>query len=309
MNRIWGVGLGVLVAACGASSSLDVTSDGGANADGGAGTDAGADGAGDGGTASGLYSLATCTTSIAADAPAFYRTYFKCVTIATTADGVAITTNGLPPHRSYYYGKGNPNYVDFDTSRSGYHPNPNTIAAKSATITIPNAPVSRGLTVTSAMVDHVANTSQTEYRGGPVGVAIDSVPLFNDQAAPGDDIDAERFTFDGYDAHPTPNGQYHYHTTSPGPLEVLSALGFVTSTTPGEAAIELYGVMCDGTVVLGCTELDGSAPDASALDAQNGHVADVKDKAGVVHFAGRYHTHVCPKLFAAHKYTPECSVK
>jgi hypothetical protein len=73
--------------------------------------------------------------------------------------------------------------------------------------------------------------------------------------------------------------------------------------------------MCDGTLVLGCTELDGTAPSASSLDAQSGHVGDVKDADGTLHFATRYHTHVCPKLFAAHPYTPEiqyystCTVK
>jgi hypothetical protein len=63
--------------------------------------------------------------------------------------------------------------------------------------------------------------------------------------------------------------------------------------------------MCDGTVVLGCSELDGSKPDTLGADAQNGHVTDMKDAAGTLHFAGRYHTHVCPALFPAHVYMPE----
>jgi hypothetical protein len=67
---------------------------------------------------------------------------------------------------------------------------------------------------------------------------------------------------------------------------------------------EVYGIMCDGTVVLGCTELDGSAtPDP--LDAQGGHVSDVTDAAGTVHFAARYHVHVCPSTVGARKFTPE----
>jgi len=45
---------------------------------------------------------------------------------------------------------------------------------------------------------------------------------------------------------------------------VLKALGFTTSYVPGEAEIELYGVMYDGTVVLGANQLDGSSPGATS---------------------------------------------
>jgi hypothetical protein len=66
--------------------------------------------------------------------------------------------------------------------------------------------------------------------------------------------------------------------------------------------LEVYGMMCDGTLVLGCTELDGTTADTASLDAQGGHVADVKDAAGTVHFAQRYHTHVCA---TGRRFTPE----
>lgn len=284
-------------AACGGSSATTADAGGG-------GPDAGGDGAGPGGdagseaSASNLYTLDTCTTDIAADVPAFYRTYFKCVTIKKTADGVSITWNGAPPHASYYWGQSDPNYAPFDTTRGPtYRPNPNTIAKRTRTMTVLDAPVSRGLTVTTPMVDRTANTNANEYRLGPVGVALDSVMIFNDQARPGDDIAEERFTFDEWNAHPTMNGEYHYHTTSPGPLAVLKAIG--------KSDVELYGIMCDGAVVLGCMELDGSTVDASGLDAQNGHVGDVKDKAGTTHFTNRYHVHMCPAVLTAHVYTPE----
>jgi hypothetical protein len=298
----WRLSLAVLVGCGGAASTATpTTEDGGVVAEAGApdapGTDA---------PATTAYTLATCPTDVGADVPAFYRRYFKCLTIKTTADGIRISWNGLPPHLSYYYGEGSPNYVAFDVSRGAqYQPNPNKIASRAHAMTVPNTPVSRGLTIDTAMVDRTANTSPSEYRGGPVGVAIDSVSIFNDQAAPGDNIDNERYTFDAYEAHPTQNGDYHYHAASPGPLEVLKSLGLVTTTTPGEAGLEVYGIMCDGTVVLGCTELDGSAPPASGLDAQNGHVGDLRDKDGVTHFTARYHTHVCPKLFTTHRYMPE----
>src|SRR5262249_23065025 len=69
----------------------------------------GPDGAGGADASSDVRTLDDCTTSIASDAPAFYKKYFKCVTVTTTATGVAIATDDLPPHKSYYWGASSPN--------------------------------------------------------------------------------------------------------------------------------------------------------------------------------------------------------
>jgi len=98
-------------------------------------------------------------------------------------------------------------------------------------------------------------------------------------------------------------GTYHYHGPTPGPLEVLRAAGVVTTTVPGAAEVELYGILRDGTVVLGCTELDSSAP--AGLDAQGGHIGDLRATDGTMFFTGRYHTHVCADAARGHLYTPE----
>lgn len=265
---------------------------------GGATTDAGpADDAADG-----ARTLDSCTTSIAADVPEFYQRYFECVTITKTATGVAIVTEDLPPHLSPYYASTDPSYTPFDTRGGTHHQNPNRVAAQQITINVPSAPVASGATISAATVDGTAGTSQEEYALGPVGVALDSVALFTGTAAPGDDIADERFTFDRYEAHPEQRGAYHYHAPTPGPLEVLAHEGLVTTTVPGSAEVELYGILCDGTVVLGCKELDGSAI-SGALDAQGGHVGDLA-AGGTTYFAGRYHTHVCGDA-RGHAYTPE----
>ena len=279
-------------------------------------------------------------TSASADAAAdearqldFFRKYFRCVSVAVTSDhNFTVTSSGLSPHKSWYYAPGDPNYEPFpaaaDAATCAANPcpglqrgaascradgvcrfqNPNRIGEKSLAFTIPRSPVRRSGVpdqVPTSMVDRTMNTNGFEYRGGPVGVALDSVAIFNDAAAPGDDIDQERYGFDAYDGHPTPDATYHYHSTTPGPLEVLAAAGLVTNATPGTAEVELYGIMCDGTLVLGCTELDGSAvAPGPALDAQNGHVGDISD-GSTTYFPARYHTHVCPGVLTAHKYTPE----
>lgn len=246
----------------------------------------------------------SCTTQIADDVPAFYKTYFRCVNISMSNGAVVISSDGLPPHKSYYYGSAHALYAAFDFSRGAdYHPNPNTLKEQSLSITVPASPKARGLSIDSALVDGNVGGSN-EYKMGAAGIALDGVALFNPLAAPGDDIEDEKYTFDDYNAHPTNDGTYHYHTVTKGPLELLSYLGLASSDTPGKADIEVYGVMCDGTVLLGCKELDGSAVSAGDLDAQNGHVHDIKDKAGTVHFAGRYHAHVCETI-GSHKFTPE----
>lgn len=285
---------------CGGSSAA-----GSATGDGGAAEGSVAESGGGEAGAGGARTLANCTTTVAADAPAFYKKYFRCVTVATTTDGVTIETRGLPPHPSSYYGVGNANYAPFDTSRGAdYHANPNVLTETAARVTIPNAPVAKGIVVTAELVDGLAQTSPLEFGLGPVGIALDSVLVFNAVAAPGDKIETERFTFDSYEAHPAPGGAYHYHAASPGPLEVLVANGIITTPKVGSAELEVYGIMCDGTVVLGCTELDGTARPTAGLDAQGGHVHDLADKDGVVHFTNRYHTHVCAKD-GGRGYTPE----
>lgn len=249
--------------------------------------------------------LASCETDTS-NAPVFYATWFRCVSASSSTDGVTLQTHSLPPHPSYYYGEGDPNYAAFDDTRgSDYHPNPNTLTSQLIAITIPDDPTPRGLTIDASLVDGTVGTSTDEYPMGAVGVALDSVAIFNALAAPGDDIAAERFTFDDYNAHPAPDGTYHYHTDSKGPLEVLASIGAVTTTVPGQADVELYGVMCDGTVLLGCTELDGSPVDGASLDAQGGHVADLKQSDGTVAFANRYHTHICEDSAHGNAYTPE----
>jgi hypothetical protein len=299
----------LVLAGCASSASTSSTTDAGPGAALDAGSspsvDAGTSAATDAGVRANERTLDTCTTNIDANAPEFYKRYFKCVTVTTSATGVTISSTGLPPHRSYYYGSGNANFEEFDTTRgSEYRANPNRIATKVLAFGLPNTPVSRNLTVSSSLVDGTVGTSSNEYPMGAAGMALDGVALFNPLAAPGDNIETEKYTFDVYDGHPPPDGSYHYHTTSKGPLEVLKKAGLITTSTPGSASIELYGIMCDGTPVLGCKELDESSPSGS-LDAQGGHTHDLKDKAGTTLLAGRYHTHICPTSATGRKFTPE----
>ena len=249
--------------------------------------------------------LENCDGSVDADAPDFYKNYFNCVDVVSGSGGaVSLSTKGLPPYESMYYSEGSENYIDFVSQGDGYYLNPNTIAEQSYSMSIPEAPVSRGLTINSSLVDGVIGTSNNEYDMNAQGIAINGVIIFNPLAGPGDDIEDEKYSFDPYNGHPEMTGAYHYHTTSKGPLESLEFDGFIETAVVGSAEIELYGMMCDGTLILGCTELDGSEPSNSDFDAQNGHVHDITDGTSVF-FSNRYHTHICTDTYTGHKFTPE----
>lgn len=245
-----------------------------------------------------------CESNIDADVPLFYQKYFQCVDITMNGDDVVIASDGLPQHNTFYYGQGHEKFVEFDTQGGEYNPNPNRIAAQNHSITISSNPVARTLTINDDLVDGAVNTNNNEYGMGTVGLALDGVSIFNSLAAPGDVIENEVFTFDSYNAHPEMSGNYHYHTDSAGPLEVLEFLDHVTDATPGQAELEIYGMMCDGTVVMGCTELDGSEPNDSDFDAQNGHVHDLSDDEHT-HFEDRYHVHICTGTYTNFLFTPE----
>ena len=249
--------------------------------------------------------LETCSENINDNVPSFFIKYFKCVDIELTNDQIIITTDGVPPHRSWYFSEGHPNNIDFESQGDGYEKNPNFIYSQNFVISIPVSPSPKGIQITESGVDGDVGSDAHEFSMGPVGVALDGVTIFNPLAAPGHDIEDEKYSFDFYNGHPEMSGYYHYHTNTKGPLEVLEHKGLITNSTPGLSEIEVYGIMCDGTVVLGCTELDGSEPYESGLDAQNGHTHDLVDAEGTTHFSNRYHTHICPDQLSDHQFTPE----
>lgn len=237
-------------------------------------------------TAGAPSSFADCDASVADDVPAFYRRYFACTDLSMEGESVVLATESLPPYDTYYYGEGHANYAEWDDRGGGYAPNPNVIASLAVRLSIPPNPEPKGLDLAD-LVDHEMGTSGEEYPAGAVGVGPDSVANYNATAAPGDNILDEQYSFDEWGAHPSPDGGYHHHGENDGALAALDYLGRDET---------VYGIMCDGTVILGCDELDGGEVSAADLDTQNGHAHDVVDVDGTVHFAGRYHVHTCSGL-------------
>jgi hypothetical protein len=130
--------------------------------------------------------------------------------------------------------------------------NPNRISAQNITMAIPQTP---------------SGASQM-MMGGVVGVAVNGVVIFSNQAAPGDDIYQELMTFDSCGGHPQQSGQYHYHTEPYAIAHDDSAL---------------IGVMRDGHPIYGRRDADNSIP---TLDAEGGHTSATPDSTTPV-----YHYH------------------
>ena len=224
--------------------------------------------------------------------------------ITTTAgDDVTMWTDGLPPTESAYYAEDHPNYVEFDDRGGSHWKNPGEIGEQDFSMTVPQNPIPKGITIDASYVDNTMGTSDEEYSAGGVGISLNGVLAFAAMAGPGDVLADEQYTFDLYEGHPA-GDQYHYHFNTTGPLEVLFDRGLTTTAEIGEGSVEMYALMCDGTVVMGCTELDGTEPSDAAFDAQNGHVHDVVDADGVT-LTDRYHTHVCESKWPDYPFFPE----
>ncbi len=208
------------------------------------------------------------TTSIDSALPDWIKNNFKCVTAVKSGDNVSITTLNLPNYSSYYWGSSSPY---FEAMPSGNSPNPNTIKSQNLVFTIDLTPTANGGTTASGL--------------GPVGVAINGVVIYNNQAAPPDTLTEELVTMDAGTGHPTNTGQYHYHT-EPKKL------------TNDDA--KLVGIMRDGFPIYGKREESGAL--ATGLDAAHGHT-----HATTLFPSGIYHYHVTdadPYIMEVYRGTP-----
>ncbi len=184
----------------------------------------------------------------------------KCngnTTVKVNATTIEITAKCLPDHKSAYYNRNNPLYEAYNAS--DFTKNPNSIVEQNITLTIPRYPTK------------ASNHAATPL--GAMGVAVNSVALFNQYAAPGDDLQNEIPTFDQWEGHPQQQGMYHYH------LEPT----WLTNQNGNEA---LIGILLDGFPVYGTHE-NGKQVTNSDLDEFHGHTSATSDFPN-----GIYHYHV-----------------
>ncbi|XP_078689838.1 uncharacterized protein LOC144921083 [Branchiostoma floridae x Branchiostoma belcheri] len=173
------------------------------------------------------------------------------VTVTEAGDVITIVSNGIPDHATAIY----PNQH-----------NPNSIVAQNYRFTIPKNPQVASQTSCLPM--------------GPVGVAINGVPIFNPFTI--ECLDAkENEVFDECDGHPAPGGQYHYHIHPDCVFDGTSSHS------------QIVGVAADGFAIYGPVDDDGTVLTNADLDECHGRM-----KNGVY----RYHvTNEYPYFMACFK--------
>ncbi len=202
------------------------------------------------------------------------------------ADFIVIESLGVPDHESVYHDENGEHYEDYDYETNAYKfdeiydgqrlgsAGRNMIEEQLIVMKMPIAPVEA--------------SDKVETPFGAIGIALNGVAFFNENAAPGDEITEELFTFDQCSGHPQQRGVYHYHVD---PVCLIRDLGGDVDTVTTEAdgteyewledtgtnAGLLLGFLADGFPVYGPqhadhAELDcNGEPVTEAINGFNGH--------------------------------------
>ncbi len=197
--------------------------------------------------------------SFTAEIPPAFELFSEEVNIYANDEFVFLETKGIPDHASPYYPKGHALYEAYNGNNPRFRRNPNSIREQNLTFRIPRRPKK--------------SSYHPETRLGPIGIAINGVPLFNQFAGPGRSLSYEINSFDQYNGHPQRTGQYHYH------IEPLA----ITAT---EGRSTLIGFLLDGFPVYGPEE-NGATVESEKLDDFHGHEHPTQE-----YPEGIYHYHI-----------------
>lgn len=168
------------------------------------------------------------------DVPSWIQDNFTCVKVTADGDELVIETRNLPPYTSWYYGSDSDRFDDTEPEDDR---NPNRIEEQDVTMTVTSDPEIAG--------------SPSDTALGVVGIAVDGVVIYNDEANPPDLIGDEAYTFDVHGGHPQNNGVYHYHTEPP-------------ELTDDDD--NLVGIAADGFPIFGRRDRDDTSVDFTGTD-------------------------------------------
>ena len=191
--------------------------------------------------------------------PPGYDMFSSNVTVWQDGSNVVIQSNSVPNHKSPYFPVNDTRYEAYNGSNPNWMQNPNTIATQTLEFRIPANP--------AVAATHAATPL------GPIGVALNGVPFFNQYAGPNQPLTNEINSFDQYDGHPQQAGMYHYHVVP-------------TYLTAQAGEDSLLGFLLDGFPVYGPME-DGNVVTNGDLDQYHGHTHATSEYPG-----GIYHYHI-----------------
>ena len=191
--------------------------------------------------------------------PSGYAHFTSAVRMWVDGDEMVIQTSAIPDHKSPYFPTTDPRYEAYNGTNPNWQQNPNTIASQTIEFRIPLNP--------QEATTHAATPL------GPIGVAVNGVPFFNQYAGPNQPLTSEINSFDQYDGHPQMTGIYHYHVEP-----------YALTAVNGKDS--LIGYLLDGFPVYGPEENGETLTDAD-LDQYHGHFGPTAD-----YPQGIYHYHV-----------------
>ncbi|CAM3344007.1 YHYH protein [Aquirufa ecclesiirivi] len=203
------------------------------------------------------------TPTSSAVVPEVYSKIYGATSITNDGTYITIKTTGVPDHKSAYFASTSAQYEAFTGKTFGgnnFAKNPNAISAQSFTFKIPVNP----------KVDAAHKATPL----GPIGVALNGVPLFNQYAGPSQPLTNEVNGFDQYWGHPQQTGSYHYH------VEPL----YLTQVKLSKSS--LLGFLLDGFPVYGPEE-GGQIVQNASLDTYHGHSHSTTEYPN-----GIYHYHI-----------------
>ncbi len=179
-----------------------------------------------------------------------------------------IHTSNLPDHGTPFYPEGSDGWVEYD----GDNPDFSTAIELMGSSMDPDL-MEQDVTLRIPLDPSEASSKQATT-GGPIGVTINGIVIYNQYNGAGSLLDDLEFNnTDQYNGHPSPmNGQYHHH------LEPV----WITANNGADA---LVGFLLDGFPLYGPME-DGSAVTNDMLDAYHGHSHATPEYPG-----GIYHYH------------------
>ena len=202
-------------------------------------------------------STGTVTTPNSTVVPEVFKKFNSTVTISSDGTTITLKSDGLPDHKSCYFATTDSRYQAYNGSNTSFSKNPNSIGSKSYTFKIPASPA--------------VNAAHAATPLGPIGIAVNGVPIYNQYAAANAPLTNEINGFDQYNGHPDPSSSYHYH------VEPL----YITLNNTRSA---LIGFLLDGFPVYGPLE-NGKTLVSADLDTYHGHTGVTADYPnGIYHY-------------------------
>lgn len=190
----------------------------------------------------------------------FKNNYTQEVSVQVGEENITISSTGLPDQKTPYWGRGHEMYEEFPGRNHGNRNK--TMTSFNYKMTIPIYP----------------NESKfkEETSLGPVGMALNGVPIYNDYEGGGVLQENAWSTFDASGGHPGPREDYHYH----------SEVAHLTVNDDN-----LIGFLRDGFPVYGRKDMDGSYP--NDLDENGGHTGTTSDFSESI-----YHYHISNEAYS-----------